>query len=64
MHVNICVSYAHEHIQITAEITTCTVFHQKIEELKSPPLQPFSIRHYLDTAVCKQTTDYASHFKI
>lgn len=26
-YVNICVSYAQEHTQITAEITTCTVFH-------------------------------------
>lgn len=63
-HVNICISYAHKHIQIAAQITTCTVFHQTIKELKSPPLQPFSIRHDLDTAVCKQTTDYASYFKI
>jgi len=64
MHVNICVSYAHERIQITVEITTYIVFHQTIKELKSPPLQPFSIRYDSDTAVYKQTTDCACRSKI
>lgn len=64
MHVNICVSYGHEHIQITEERTTWTVSYQTIKELKFPPLQPLSIRHDFNTAVCKQTTDYTSNFKI